>query len=33
MLTRKAIEQMAWAPGQPCVLGFKAMATQVSAWR
>lgn len=33
MLTRKAIEQMDWAPGQPCVLGFKAMATQVSAWR
>jgi len=33
MLTRKAIEQMGWAPGQPCVIGFKAMATTVSAWR
>lgn len=33
MLTRKAIQQMDWAPGQPCVVGFKAMATQVTAWR
>jgi molybdate transport system ATP-binding protein len=33
MLTRKAIQQMDWAPGQPCVIGFKAMATTVSAWR
>jgi molybdate transport system ATP-binding protein len=33
MLTRKSIQQMAWAPGQPCVIGFKAMATTVSAWR
>jgi molybdate transport system ATP-binding protein len=33
MLTRKSIEQMGWAPGQPCVLSFKAMATQVTAWR
>lgn len=33
MLTRKAIQTMDWAPGQPCVVGFKAMATAVSAWR
>jgi molybdate transport system ATP-binding protein len=33
MLTRKSIQQMDWAPGQPCVLGFKAMAAQVTAWR
>lgn len=32
MLTRKAIQQMNWQPGQPCVVGFKAMATAVSAW-
>jgi len=32
MLTRKAIQQMGWAPGQPVVVGFKAMATTVSAW-
>lgn len=32
MLTRKAIQQMGWAPGQPVVVGFKAMATAVSAW-
>ncbi len=33
MLTRKAIQTMGWAPGQPCVASFKAMATAVSAWR
>jgi len=33
MLTRKSIQKMGWAPGQPCVVGFKAMATTVSAWR
>jgi molybdate transport system ATP-binding protein len=33
MLTRKSIQKMEWAPGQPCVIGFKAMATTVSAWR
>ncbi len=33
MLTRKSIQQMDWQPGQPCVVSFKAMATQVSAWR
>lgn len=33
LLTRKAIQQMGWAPGQPCVVGFKAMATAVSPWR
>jgi len=33
LLTRKSIQQMGWAPGQPVVLGFKAMATTVSAWR
>ena len=33
LLTRKSIQQMNWAPGQPCVVGFKAMATNVSAWR
>jgi molybdate transport system ATP-binding protein len=33
LLTRKAIQQMAWAPGQPCIVGFKAMATAVSPWR
>ena len=33
MLTRKSIQTMDWAPGQPCVVGFKAMATTVSAWR
>jgi molybdate transport system ATP-binding protein len=32
LLTRKAIQQMDWQPGQPCVVGFKAMATTVSAW-
>ena len=32
LLTRKAIQQMDWAPGQPCVVGFKAMATTVTAW-
>ncbi len=32
LLTRKAIQQMDWQPGQPCVLGFKAMATTVTAW-
>jgi molybdate transport system ATP-binding protein len=32
MLTRKSIQQMGWAPGQPCVVSFKAMATTVSAW-
>ena len=32
MLTRKSIQQMDWQPGQPCVVSFKAMATQVSAW-
>jgi molybdate transport system ATP-binding protein len=33
MLTRKSIQQMGWAPGQPVILSFKAMATTVSAWR
>ena len=33
MLTRKSIQQMGWAPGQPVVVGFKAMATTVSSWR
>jgi molybdate transport system ATP-binding protein len=33
MLTRKSIQQMGWAPGQPCIVSFKAMATAVSAWR
>jgi len=33
MLTRKSIQSMGWAPGQPCVVSFKAMATTVSAWR
>ncbi|MDO9237027.1 MAG: ATP-binding cassette domain-containing protein [Aquabacterium sp.] len=33
MLTRKSIQQMDWAPGKPCVVSFKAMATAVSAWR
>ncbi|MBI2733184.1 MAG: ATP-binding cassette domain-containing protein [Aquabacterium sp.] len=33
LLTRKSIQKMGWAPGQPVVLGFKAMATTVSAWR
>ena len=33
LVTRKSIQQMAWAPGQPCVASFKAMATVVSAWR
>lgn len=32
LLTRKAIQQMDWAPGQPCVVGFKAMSTTVTAW-
>ena len=32
LLTRKAIQQMDWQPGSPCVVGFKAMATTVSAW-
>lgn len=32
LLTRKSIQKMGWAPGQPVVLGFKAMATTVSAW-
>jgi len=33
LLTRKSIQQMGWAPGQPCVVGFKAMALTASAWR
>lgn len=33
LLTRKSIQQMGLAPGQPVVLSFKAMATTVSAWR
>jgi molybdate transport system ATP-binding protein len=33
LLTRKSIQQMGWAPGQPCIVGFKAMATTVSPWR
>ncbi|MBH2015528.1 MAG: ATP-binding cassette domain-containing protein [Burkholderiales bacterium] len=32
LLTRKSIQQMGWAPGEPCIVGFKAMATQVSPW-
>ncbi len=33
LTTRRAIQQMAWAPGQACVVGFEPMATTVSAWR
>jgi molybdate transport system ATP-binding protein len=33
MLTRKSIQQMGLAPGQPVIASFKAMATAVSAWR
>jgi molybdate transport system ATP-binding protein len=33
LMTRKAIQQMGWTPGQPCIVGFKAMATAVSPWR
>lgn len=33
MTTRKAIEQMGWAPGHECIVGFETMATAVSAWR
>lgn len=33
LLTRKSIQQMGWAPGQPCVVSFKAMALTASAWR
>lgn len=33
LLTRKSIQKMGWAPGQAVVVGFKAMATTVSAWR
>ncbi len=33
MLTRKSIQDQEWEPGQSCVVSFKAMATQVSAWR
>ncbi|MBP9063689.1 MAG: ATP-binding cassette domain-containing protein [Aquabacterium sp.] len=32
LLTRKAIQQMDWAPGKACVVSFKAMATTVTAW-
>lgn len=32
LLTRKSIQQHDWAPGKACVVGFKAMATTVSAW-
>lgn len=32
LVTRKAIQEMNWGPGQPCVVGFKAMATTVTAW-
>ena len=33
LLTRKSIQQMGWAPGQPCVVGLKAMAINVFPWR
>lgn len=33
LLTRKAIQQMDLAPGQPCVASFKAMSVAVSGWR
>lgn len=33
LLTRRSIQQMDWAPGQPCVASFKAMAVNVSPWR
>jgi len=33
LLTRRSIQQMGWAPGQPCIVGFKAMATTVTPWR
>ncbi len=33
MMTRKAIQQMDWAPGHDCIVGFEAMATTVTAWR
>jgi molybdate transport system ATP-binding protein len=30
LVTRQAIEQMKWQPGEPCVVGFNAMAAQVT---
>lgn len=30
LVTRQAIEQMNWQPGEPCVVGFNAMAAQVT---
>lgn len=33
LLTRRSIQQMDWAPGQPCVASFKAMSVAVSSWR
>lgn len=33
LLTRKSIQQMDLAPGQPCVASFKAMSVAVSGWR
>lgn len=33
MLTRKSIQQMGRAPGQPCLLSFKTMAVTVTPWR
>ncbi len=33
MTTRRAIQQMEWAPGAPCVVSFEPMATTVTTWR
>ncbi|MES2090640.1 MAG: ATP-binding cassette domain-containing protein [Pseudomonadota bacterium] len=33
LLTRRSIQQMDWAPGQPCIVSFKAMSVAVSSWR
>lgn len=33
LLTRRSIQQMDLAPGQPCVASFKAMSVAVSSWR
>jgi molybdate transport system ATP-binding protein len=33
LLTRRAIQEMDLAPGQPCVASFKAMSVAVSSWR
>jgi molybdopterin-binding protein len=33
LLTRRSIQQMDLAPGQDCVVSFKAMSVSVSSWR